>query len=293
MIEHAPFGRTGHSSTRVIFGAASLSRVDQETADRVLATVEAYGVNHIDTAAMYGRSERRLAPWLANHRQSVFLATKTGMRRGVDARGQLEHSLERMGIDHVDLVQLHNLVEDDEWEEAHGPGGALEALLAARDEGLTRFVGVTGHGLRIPRMHIRSLQRHDYDSVLFPYNWALMANEDYRRDVTELLELCRARQVAAQTIKSIARRRWDGERLETARSWYEPLDEPEAISRAVNFVLSEPDIFLCSSSDYEQLPKVLEAAAGPIHAPTAEEMALDVERQGLRPLFDGAALERI
>jgi len=293
MIEQAPFGRTGHTSTRVVFGAASLARVDQETADRVLETVRSAGVNHVDTAAMYGRSERRLAPWLAEHRHEVFLATKTGERSGDDARRQLEHSLERMGVDHVDLVQLHNLVEEDEWDTAHSPGGAVEALIAARDEGLTRFIGVTGHGLRIPRMHLRSLERHDYDSVLFPFNYSLMGLEPYRRDVEELLDVCRSRQVAVQTIKGIARRRWEGTRHETARSWYEPLEDPDAIGRAVRYVLAEPGIFLCSSSDYEQLPKVLAAATDPGGRPSTEELEADTLAQQVTPLFDGAELERI
>ena len=190
MIERAPFGRTGHDSTRVIFGAAALGRMSQDRADATLAVVGDFGVNHIDTAAAYGDAELRLAPFLAEHRADVFLATKTGDRTGDGARASLERSLERMGVDSVDLIQLHNLVEDDEWATAHGPGGAVEALARARDEGLTRFIGVTGHGLRIPRMHLRSLERFDFASVLFPYNFVLLRNEAYWSDVDELIVLC-------------------------------------------------------------------------------------------------------
>src|SRR4051812_37795150 len=157
---------------------------------------------------MYGDAELRLAPWLKDHPGKFFLATKTHKRDGDSARASLERSLTRMGVDHVDLIQLHNLVEPEDWETAHAPGGALEALERARDEGLTRFIGVTGHGLRIAAMHQRSLERFDYDSVLLPYNFTLLNDSGYRSDVERLLEFCAVRDVAVQTIKSIARRRW-------------------------------------------------------------------------------------
>jgi aryl-alcohol dehydrogenase-like predicted oxidoreductase len=168
----APFGSTGHTSSRVIFGAAALGRMRQERADELLPTLLEFGVNHIDTAADYGDSELRLAPWMAARRAEFFLATKTGARTGDGARASVERSLSRLGVDHVDLIQLHNLVEPDEWQVAFSPGGAVEALGRARDEGLTRFIGVTGHGLRIAGMHRRSLEHFDFDSVLLPFNYA-------------------------------------------------------------------------------------------------------------------------
>ena len=296
MIERAPFGRTGHDSSRVIFGAAGVARVDQETADRLLPLLLEHGVNHIDTAAMYGDSELRLAPWLQAHPATFFLATKTHARDGDGARASLERSLERLGVDHVDLIQLHNLVEPDEWEQAHGPGGALEALVRARDEGLTRFIGVTGHGLRIARMHLRSLERFDYDSVLFPYNYSLMQDPGYRSDVDELLALCAERNVATQTIKSIARRRWSEPKPppgQRRQSWYEPLTEPEAIARAVRYVLGQAQLFVDSSSAIDQLAHVLAAADAATPAPGEDELAADMDSLGIAPLFDGAELERI
>jgi aryl-alcohol dehydrogenase-like predicted oxidoreductase len=293
MIETREFGRTGHASTRVVLGAAAFSRVDQETADRVMALVDSYGINHIDTAAMYGDSEMRLAPWLADNRDRVFLATKTGERNGDAARAQLERSLERLGVDHVDLIQLHNLVEEDEWAEAHGPGGALEALVRARDEGLARHIGVTGHGLRIARMHLRSLERFHFDSVLFPYNHALLGDPTYRADVEELMAVCQSRQVALQTIKSVAKRRWEPDTTQRKYSWYEPLDDMGALARAVRFVLADPNLFLLTTSDYHVLPAILEAASTPAAAPSDEALDADAAAFGVRRLFDRGDLERI
>jgi aryl-alcohol dehydrogenase-like predicted oxidoreductase len=296
MIERAPFGRTGHHSSRVIFGSAGIARVDQETADRLLPLLLEYGVNHIDTAAMYGDAELRLAPWLKEHPGEFFLATKTHARDGDGARASLERSLTRMGVDHVDLIQLHNLVEQEEWELAHAPGGALDAVQRARDEGLTRFIGVTGHGLRIAGMHLRSLERFDYDSVLLPYNFTLMQDPGYRADVERLLALCAERNVATQTIKSIARRRWAEAKPtpgEKRQSWYEPLTDPDAIARAVRFVLAHPQLFIDSSSAIDQLPHALAAAQAQAPAPSDDDLAADVSSWDMAPLFDGAELERI
>ena len=250
-------------------------------------------INHIDTAAGYGESELRLQPFLAAHRDRFFLATKTGERTATAPGRELERSLERMGVDQVDLIQLHNLVEPDEWDVAHGPGGAVAALVQARDEGLVRFIGVTGHGVRIPGMHLRSLERFDFDSVLFPYNYALLSRPDYRADVEALLEQCAASAVAAQTIKAVARRRWapyaDGPKF----SWYEPLPEGDALSRAVAYVLGREQLFLNTTSDARLLPAVFAAAEGSPVTPTDGEMAADVAAAGVEPLFDGADLERI
>jgi aryl-alcohol dehydrogenase-like predicted oxidoreductase len=292
MVDRAAFGRTGHDSSRVIFGAAALGSMRQDRADQVLATLLEFGVNHIDTAASYGDSELRVAPWLGTHRDQFFLATKTGERTGDGARAGLEASLTRLGVDSVDLIQLHNLVEPGEWETAHGPGGAVEALARARDEGLVKFIGVTGHGLRIAGMHVRSLQRFDFSSVLLPYNFTVMSDDGYRADVEELLQLCQERDVAVQTIKSVARRRWP-EGTEPEYSWYEPLADRDALGRAVRYILGRPGLFLNSSSDARLLRPILEAATAGGPVPADEEMAADVDRHGIEPLFDGGALERI
>jgi aryl-alcohol dehydrogenase-like predicted oxidoreductase len=293
MIDQMEFGRTGHRSTRVIFGAAALGTMPQDRADALLDILLEFGVNHIDTAASYGESELRLAPWMAQHRDKFFLATKTGDRDGPAARASLERSLQRLGVDHVDLIQLHNLVEEDQWATAHAPGGAVEALVQARDEGLTRFIGVTGHGLRIAGMHLRSLERFDFDSVLLPYNFALWQNAGYRDDVERVFALARERHVAVQTIKSVARRRWTDGDPGPRFSWYEPIADRDALTRAVHWVLANPGVFLNTSSDSRLLRSILEAASAPAAAPADTEMLADMDALGITPLFDGGTLERI
>ena len=293
MLTH-PFGRTGHRSSRVIFGAAALGSARQEVADRILTEVLAAGMNHIDTAAGYGDSELRLAPWLRTNRSNVFLATKTGQRTGDGARRELEASLDRMGVSSVDLIQLHNLVEPDEWDTAFAPGGAVEALAKAQEEGLVSAIGVTGHGLRIAHSHIRSLERFAFASVLFPWNYALAGVDGYARDVRALMDVCRQRGVAMQTIKSIARRRWTDEAARRF-SWYEPLTDEAAIGRAVRFVLATPDLFANSSSDARRLAAMVAAAnrTDATVAPQDHELAADASVFGVLPLFDGGDLERI
>jgi aryl-alcohol dehydrogenase-like predicted oxidoreductase len=288
----AQFGRTSHRSSRVIFGAAALGGMSESRAIKTLELVASYGVNHIDTAAMYGSSEDHLKPWLSDHRSEVFLATKTEERVGSVARAALERSLERMGVDHIDLIQLHNLVEPDEWTTAFSKGGAVEALNQARAEGLVSFIGVTGHGLRIPSMHLRSLAEFDFDAVLFPFNHSLLSIDQYHDDVRDLREICQKRKIATQTIKSVARRRWD-DGTEGHRSWYEPLTDTDAIQRAVRYVLSQPDLFLNTTSDATLLPLILEAAQSDLSRPLDEEMNRDIAEFGVTPLFDGAALDRI
>ena len=271
-------------SSRTLFGAAALGRMRQERADRVLETVLEHGVNHIDTAASYGDSELRLAPWLRRHRAGVFLATKTGERTHDGARASIHRSLERLGVDQVDLIQLHNLVDPDQWDVAMGPGGALEAAVEAREQGLVRFVGVTGHGTRVAEMHLRSLERFAFDSVLLPYNHAMMRSPEYAADFEALVKRCDERGVAVQTIKAVARRRWQDDE-QPRFSWYEPLRDPEAIRRAVHFVLGRPGLFLNTSSDATLLPTILEAADDVAAEPPETDMRADAERLGVEPLF--------
>lgn len=284
MIPKVPFGRTGHLSTRTIFGAAALGRVNQAEADRTLDVLLAYGVNHIDTARNYGDAELRIGPWMKRYRNHFFLATKTQQRTYAEAKREIHESLERLQTDHVDLLQLHFLVDPGEWEMAMGPGGALEAVIEARDQGLTRFIGVTGHEVTAPAMHLRSLARFDFDSVLLPYNYLLMRNPQYAADFGALMKVCQERNVAVQTIKSITRRRW-GDRPPTRATWYEPLEEQADIDLAVWYVLGRPGIFLNTVGDIHLLPKVLDAASRFERTPSDEEMEALVARREMGPMF--------
>jgi aryl-alcohol dehydrogenase-like predicted oxidoreductase len=284
MIATQPFGRTGHQSTRTIFGAAALSRVSQPEADRALEVLLEYGVNHIDTAASYGDSELRIGPWMAEHRQRFFLATKTGERTYPAARDQIQRSLERLRVDQVDLIQLHNLAQPDEWEVALGPGGALEAAVEAREQGLVRFIGVTGHGLGIAATHARSLSRFPFDSVLLPYSYMLMQNAAYAADVEALLTVCQERGVAVQTIKAITRAPWI-KRPATAPTWYEPLRDQADIDLAVHWVLGQPGVFLNTAGDLSLLPRILDAAGRYQAPPPTTALAALVAEREMAPLF--------
>ncbi len=260
MIEKLAFGRTGHMSTRTLFGAAALGRVTQAEADQTLELLLQYGINHIDTAASYGDAELRIGPWMKANRQRFFLATKTENRTYQEAKEELHRSLERLRVDSVDLWQMHILVDPVEWETAMGPGGALEAFIEAREQGLVRFLGVTGHGVTVAKMHMKSLERFDFDSVLLPYNYAMMQNSQYAADFTALLAICQEQNVAVQTIKSLTRGPW-GDKKHTHATWYEPLVEPAEIDTAVHYVLNQPGLFLNTVGDIHLLPKVLDAAS--------------------------------
>ena len=284
MIAKAPFGATGHQSSRVIFGAAALWSVTQSEADPTLDLLLEHGVNHIDVAASYGDAELRLAPWLRRHRGEFFLATKTGERAYAPAREQIRRSLERMEVDQVDLIQLHCLVHPAEWDLALSEDGALRAAVEARDEGLVRFIGVTGHGLTVAEMHRRSLERFAFDSVLFPYSHVITRDEQYAADVERLLALCRERAVAVQTIKGIARGPW-GSKESTAATWYEPLTEQDHIDLAVHWVLGEPGVFLNSAGDVGLLPRVLDAAERFETRPDDSALAQLAADQRLSTLF--------
>jgi aryl-alcohol dehydrogenase-like predicted oxidoreductase len=284
VIETAPFGATGHESSRVIFGAAALGSVSKGDADRALELLLQHGINHIDVAADYGDAELRIASWLQRNPDTFFVATKTGERTYRGAREEIRRSLDRLGVDHVDSIQLHNLVDVIEWDTALSADGALEAAIEAREEGLVRFIGVTGHGLSVPEMHRRSLERFAFDSVLAPYNYVQMQDPRYAETFEALAAVCAQRNVALQTIKSLARRRWDG-RQHTAATWYEPLRDQADIDLAVHWVLGRPEAFLLTTGDVEILPRLLDAAERFERRPSEEEMADLAVRAEAAPLF--------
>jgi len=284
MIPRMPFGATGHESSRVVFGAAALGNVSKTDADRTFDLLVEHGINHIDVAAGYGDAELRVATWLRRRPGEFFVATKTGERTYRGAREEIRRSLDRLGVDRIDSIQLHNLVDVIDWEIALAPNGALEAAIEAREEGLVRFIGVTGHGLPAPEMHRRALERFPFDSVLAPYNFVQMRDPRYAETFEALAAACAGRNVALQTIKSLALRRWEG-RPATAATWYEPLRDQADIDLAVHWVLGRPDAFLLTTGDVEILPRLLDAAERFERRPPDEAMAALTTRRDLEPLF--------
>jgi aryl-alcohol dehydrogenase-like predicted oxidoreductase len=284
VLPRAPFGATGHDSSRVVFGAAALASVSKGDADRALDQLLEHGINHIDVAAGYGDAELRIAPWLKRNPGTFFVATKTGERTYRGAREEIRRSLDRLGVDRVDSIQLHDLVDVIEWDAALSADGALEAAIEAREEGLVRFIGVTGHGLSVPEMHRRSLERFPFDSMLAPYNYVQMQDARYAETFEALAAVCAERNVALQTIKSLARRRWDG-RTATAATWYEPLREQADIDLAVHWVLGRADAFLLTTGDVGILPGLLDAAERFERRPSDDDMATLAARSESEPLF--------
>ena len=284
-IETRPFGRTGHQSSAVLFGGAALRDADQATADRTLDLLLEFGVNHIDTAARYGDSELLIGPWMDRHRDRFFLASKTPDRDYAGARDCIHRSLDRLRTDRLDLIQLHALFHPDEWEQALSPGGAIDAAVEAREAGLVRFIGVTGHGWTVAAMHRRSLERFDFDSVLMPWNWVAARHPTYAGDFETTAALCAERGVAVQTIKGVARGPWAASVDHNRTTWYQPLENPDDIRMAVHWLLARPGIFFNSVGDLGLLPVVLKAAAD--LGPPADDPAMDAlsERTGMTTIF--------
>jgi aryl-alcohol dehydrogenase-like predicted oxidoreductase len=280
------YGRSGHMSSRIIFGAAALAPQTQAEADKTLEMLLRYGINHIDVAAGYGDAELRLAPWMAQYRAQFFLATKTGQRTAQAAKEELQRSLERMQVDYVDLWQFHGLVDPIEWDIALSPGGAIEAAVEAKAQGLVRAIGITGHGTQIAATHRRSLERFDFDSVLLPYNYLTMQRPYYAENFNALVATCQQRNIAIQTIKSVALRHWMG-REHTTTTWYQALEEQQDIDLAVHWALAHPGIFVITASDVKLAAKMLDAADrfDARQVPTDEDMQRMVERMGMEPLF--------
>jgi len=284
MIPTLQFGRTGHESTRLIFGAAAFWETPQKDVDATMGLLEQYGINHVDTAASYGRSEDLLGDWIRRHGRSFFLATKTGERTRAAAYESIRRSLERLHVDQVDLIQLHALHEEPDWTTAFGTGGALEALVQARDEGLVRFIGVTGHGVPVTDFHLRSLKEFDFDSVLLPYNYVMMQNPVYAAGFKQVMALCKERSVAVQTIKGVTRSPWNDVQ-KNRTTWYRPLEEQGDIDLAVAWVLGLPGVFLNSAGDVNLLPLTLEAGQRFESPPSDKQMQELTARLKMEPLF--------
>ncbi|NIQ05797.1 MAG: aldo/keto reductase [Candidatus Korarchaeota archaeon] len=286
-IPKRPFGETNHPSSAAIFGGYALNTATVEETRKTLGILQEYGVNHIDTAPSYGDSEVRIGKWMEHHRDAFFLATKIDKRTYTAAKNQIQRSLERLQVKRVDLIQFHNLTDPEEWETVFSEDGALTAAIEARESGLVRFIGVTGHGLNAPKMHLRSLDEFALDSVLLPLNYPLMQNPKYAKEFKTLLERCHDRGVAVQTIKSIAQRRWREDEESRRNTWYKPLEEQSAIDLAVHWVLSHPQVFVITAGDRPLLPNVLEAAScfKMSERPSNEEMRALIERKDMEALW--------
>lgn len=258
-MEKRRFGRTGHLSTVAIFGGAAFSQVPQAEADAALEQVMAAGVNHIDIAPSYGNAEERVGPLLARERGRFFLGCKTTERTKAGAAAELRRSLERLRVDAFDLYQIHAVTSLKELDAATGPGGALEAILDARAEGLTRFVGITGHGFDSPAIFLEALRRFDFDTVLFPVNFVQYANPIFRSNAEALLRECATRDVGTMIIKSVTRGPW-GDQPKRYATWYSPFDDAAHVQQGVDFALSQPGVTgLCTAGDTRILPLMLEA----------------------------------
>ena len=284
MIEKRLFGNTGHMSTRLVFGAAALGEVTQAEADQTLDVLLAAGINNIDTAASYGEAELRLGPWMPAHRSQFFLASKTGERAYQPAYDSIRRSLERLQTDHLDLIQLHAVLEDQELDQATGTGGALQAAIDARREGLVRFIGITSHTLHAPAIHRMALERFDFDSVLLPCNFMLMQNPQYRLDFEALVKICQAKNVAMQVIKTNQRRNY-GDEPHAFATWYLPFDTQPEVDLAIHWALSIPQVFINTSGDIHILPMIINAAGSYRGRPSDEQMERMIQEQAAAPLW--------
>ncbi|HLF89289.1 MAG TPA: aldo/keto reductase [Anaerolineales bacterium] len=278
------FGRTGHMSTVAIFGAAAFSNITQADADRVMQQVIAAGVNHIDIAPSYGMAEIRVGPWMPRIRDQFFLGCKTMERTKEGAWREMHESLERLQTDHFDLYQIHAITSFDELDAATAPGGALEAIIQAREQGLTKHIGITGHGVDSPAIFREALHRFDFDSVLFPINFVQYANPYFRTNAENLIAECRQKDVGTMIIKSITKGPW-GDRPHTHSTWYEPFSQAEEIQTAVNFVLSQEVTGVCTAGDTSVLPLVLQACENFTPMSAEEQETLIAQAGQYEPLF--------
>lgn len=282
-------GRTGHDSSCAILGMAAFWSVDDpERADQAIALALDAGVNHIDVAPMYGTAESQLGRTLPSFRDRVFLGCKSGVRDRDGALRELEASLDKLNVDRLDLWQLHAVCTLDDLDAVLAPGGAFEALLAARDQGLTRWIGITGHLEQVPAVINRALQYVDLDTVMFPVNAALWGVADYRREAEQVLQTCAERDLGVMAIKAIAKGLWADPEKRRYTTWYEPLDDAAAIQRAVDFTLSLPVHAIPTVGDVRLMPRVLDAVRG-FHRLSAGEIEDAVRTTSTHPLVSATA----
>ncbi len=253
-------GRTGHRSTVAIFGGAAFWNVSQREADSAMESVLAAGVNHIDVAPSYGVAERRLGPWMKRIRSGMFLGCKTTERTARAAGAELRSSLRRLKAGAFDLYQFHAVNRMADLDAITGRGGALEAVLAARSAGLTRWIGITGHGVESPAVLREALRRFPFDTVMFPVFATQFGDAAYRAGALALLRDCRRRDVGVMSLKAIARGKW-GSHPKAQTCWYRPFTDPQHVQLAVDFALSHAITGICTTSDIPTMRTTLAACA--------------------------------
>jgi len=259
-MEKRRLGRLSHMSSVLIYGGAALGEVSEEEADRSIELALEAGINHFDTAVDYGDSELHLGRWMPRIRDRIFLATKTGDRTATGAYESIGRSLERLKVDHVDLIQLHAVGDLDDLDRATGTGGAIEGTIRAKEEGLVGGIGITGHGMGAPATHLEALRRFPFDTVITPYNYRLVQDAGYCRDFESLTEAIRAQDVGLRLIKATARNLWKTSEGARYLTWYEPLDQQRQVDAAVAFALARPEVAgLCTAGDVRLLPLFIEA----------------------------------
>ena len=283
-METRRFGRTGHMSTVAIFGGAAFWEISQKDADKVMEQVIEAGVNHIDIAPSYGQAEERVGPWMPRERSRFFLGCKTTERTKQGAWDELQRSLKRLQTETFDLYQCHAITTMEELDAVTMKGGALEAFVEARQRGLFKYIGITGHGANAPQIYLEALRRFDFDSILFPLNFVQMGNQEYRKYAEELITECKKKDVGTMVIKTITKAPW-GERPHTATTWYEPFQQLDEIQQAVNFALSYEVTGLCTAGDTSILPMVLNACKNFTSLSEDEKESMIQSAQQYEPLF--------
>jgi len=283
-MEIRKFGRTGHMSTIAIFGGAAFWKISQADADKVMEQIIEAGINHIDIAPSYGQAEERVGPWMPRERNRFFLGCKTTERTKQGAWDEMQRSLKLLQTKTFDLYQCHAITTMEELDAITMKGGALEAFVEARQRGLIKFIGITGHGVNAPQIYLEALRRFDFDSILFPLNFVQMGNPEYRKYAEELIAACKAKDVGMMIIKTITKAPW-GERQRTATTWYEPFDKLDEIQRAVNFALSYDVTGLCTAGDTHVLPMILKACENFKKLNDNEKEKMIQSAQQFEPLF--------
>ena len=283
-METRRFGRTGHLSTIAIFGAAAFWEISQTDADKVMEQVIEAGINHIDVAPSYGQAEQRVGPWMPRERDRFFLGCKTMERTRQGAWDEMQRSLKLLQTESFDLYQCHAITTMEELDSVTMKGGALEAFVEARERGLTKYIGITGHGADAPKIYLEALRRFDFDSILFPLNFVQMANPEFKKHAEDLIATCKAKDVGTMVIKTITKGPW-GEREHTANTWYEPFDKMDEVQKAVNFALSYDVTGLCTAGDTRILPLVLKACENFKRLGQSEIAEMIRSGQQFEPLF--------